>query len=90
MAKGSNNSSNDKALKLQQQSLRDSRIQAKSLEKLMKKQAEAAASVELPKFEGAAPAPTQTSADLEAVATDQRLRAMRKQGLNSTVYAGAK
>ena len=56
----------------------------------MKRQAKAQEAQVLPQFEGAAAGPTQTTADLEAVANDTRLRAMRRQGLNSTVYAGAR
>lgn len=89
MAKGGGGN-NDKAIKLQRQSMRDSRLQAKSLEKIMKRQAKAQEAQVLPQFEGAAAGPTQTTADLEAVANDTRLRAMRRQGLNSTVYAGAR
>lgn len=92
MAKGkSNNNSNDKkALKLQQQQLKESREQSKRLERMMRSSAHFASSQVLPKFEGAAAAPTQTTADLEAVAMDARQRTMRRQGLNSTVYAGAR
>lgn len=88
MGKGGGN--NDKALKLQKQSLRDSREQARRLEKLMKAQARAAGSMVLPKYEGPAAAPTQTTADLEGAATDMRTRNMRRMGLNNTVYAGAR
>ena len=89
MAKGSS-SNNNKALKLQQQSQKDSREQAKRLEALMKAQAKAAESQVLPQFEGQPPAPTQTTADLDAVANETRLRMMRRQGLDATVYAGAR
>lgn len=70
--------------------MKDSRKQAKQLEAMMKAQAEAAAGVELPKFEGAAAAPTQSSVDVEAAGMEMRQRLMRRQGLNQTVYAGAK
>lgn len=87
MAKGGNNS---EALKLQKQSMKESAAQAKRMEKMMKAQAKAAAGMELPKFEGAAAPPTQSSADVEAAGMEMRQRQMRRQGLNSTVYAGAK
>jgi len=88
MAKGGGN--NDKAIALQRQSMRDSRMQAKTMANLMKRQAKAAENQVLPQFEGAAAQPTMTTADMDAVATDIRTRAMRRQGLNSTVYAGAR
>lgn len=89
MAKGGGGN-NDKAIALQRQSMRDSRVQAKNMAKLMKRQAKAAENQVLPTFEGAAAAPTMTTADIEAVGNDARVRAMRRQGLNSTVYAGLK
>lgn len=68
--------------------MKDQRLQAARMEKLMKAQAEAAASQVLPTFEGAAAAPTASSADLDATAQDARMRAARRAGLNKTVFAG--
>lgn len=88
MAKGGGN--NDKAIKLQQQSMRQSDRQAKAMEKILGQQAAAAEAQVVPAYEAPAPAPTQTTADLDAVAMDYRKRTMRRQGLNNTVFAGAK
>ena len=89
MAKGSSDSNNKKAIKLQQQSMAQSRKDSLRIEAIMKQQAQAAESQVLPKFEGAAAQPTQTTADMEAAIYERRLSSRRKQGLNNTVFAGA-
>ena len=88
MAKGGGN--NDKALKLQKESLKESKLQNQRLTDMMKSSAKAAEAQVLPPIETPAAAPTQSTADLEAVAQDVRMRRMRRQGLNSTTFAGAK
>lgn len=87
MAKGGNNS---EAIKLQNASLKESRLQAARMEAMMKASTKAAERQVMPAFEGAAPAPTVSSADIEAAGNEMRTRLMRRQGYNSTVYAGAK
>ena len=86
MAKGSNNS---EAIKLQRESLNESKRQAKVMESMTRAQIEAAAAMELPAFEGAAPAPSMSSADVQQAGDDVRQKALRRQGLSKTVYAGA-
>ena len=87
MAKGSDNS---KAIKLQEASLAESKRQAKVMEAGLKAQLAAAAAMEMPKFQGAAAAPTQSSSDVEQAGIDMRVKQMRKSGYNSTIFAGAK
>lgn len=87
MAKGGGGN-NDKAIKLQRQGLRDARVNNAAMMKMMKKSAKDQAGQVLPKYEGPAAVPTQTTADLEGVANDIRQRAMRRQGVNATMFAG--
>lgn len=86
MAKGSNNS---QAIKIQQESLAESKSNNAAMRALYKKQIEAAAGQEMPKFEGAAPLPQQSSADVAQAGDDRRIKMLRQQGLNKTVFAGA-
>ena len=88
MAKGSS-SNNDKAIKLQKQQMAQSRKDGLQMQKILQQQAKAAESMVMPKFEGAAAQPSQTNADLEAAIYERRLASRKKQGLNSTVFAGA-
>ena len=58
------------------------------LEKLYAGQIEAMKAAELPKFEGAAPPPTQSAADVEMAGIDYRRKVMRRASRNQTVFAG--
>ena len=89
MAKGSSDSNNKKAIKLQQQQMQQSRKDGLRMEGILKSQASAAESMVMPKFEGASASPTTTTADMEAAVYERRLASRRKQGLNNTVFAGA-
>ena len=86
MAKGSNNS---QAIKLQKQQMALSAQQGADMKSIMLKQIEAAKGMELPKFEGAAPPPSQSAQDVEQAGIDRRLKQMRSSGFNKTVFAGA-
>ena len=88
MAKGKGGS-NSEAMALQKESLRQSKLSSDRMEQLMKQSIDSAASMKLPAFQGPAPAPRMGGQDMSLGALETRRNLLRRNGLNSTTYAGA-